>query len=552
MKKILFLLMGSLYMLVAFGQLQIHLVPAAEPSNNCENCTVPNQPRYQFTTVTDPPLDRTVPANPTETKDGQLRYRQYIEFGDGYFSNDFKDAFVQRQLAPVTSNFKPLIITYGIYTPKPPVTIISEYTAAFRTPGDVVPVVQKKILPGANVSVVTSINSVIPNDLMTFAIPFKKKDTMSNGVLIFFYNNKDIAAPVFKTYQTAPTIKWNTYDAGNMINIDALRGVVTNSMFNAVLLPGISSKVTSVIMGAADEFTDALVIDISAIKNSTENNIFLSLLTNDAEALASLGEGVNVMVKSVFVPYSSTRVPEDARNYVFAPDWGSFTEKLMYYPKSHDPNNTSISPNCVATATKNKRFTFTMHITNEAPGNVRCVWVQPHFKGANIKLKNIEMIKAFVGGRNINMNLQKGAVAKMPPVMGQFSINLDSLGIDSSYVFIDNDPVKQILLEGLPGGIVPETDTGYKVSADIVFTAEVVAIPDDPDSLFLVADVSFDDRATGMLPIFSTPRPGKLSVEKICGSPPPPPPFWCKYWWLWVLILLVIIALIFYRRKRHT
>jgi hypothetical protein len=567
MKKILICMVVSFLANFAIGQLSVTKIPIVLNREYCENC-LENKPAFQFNTMPKGILEAGLlnPLALEETESPTPRYRQFIEFGDGYFSNNFSGSFVQRQLASVNDggNYTPLVITYGIYTPKPP-TIISDFTAINRINGDDVIVKQEKIVdPNKIVSVVPSINSAIPSDLMTFAIPFKRKDgSVKNGVLIFLYNNRNAANELFMPHTQNQKISWITNEVGNTTSIVSIRGLGINNTFTAKEISSINPSIQSLIENADQEYSNSIVIDIENITDDLEHNIFISLQTNDARRLDGLDERSNVNIKAIFVPFDkNVSDPNSPRNYYFNESENTFTETLNYSPQAHDPNNTSIKPTCVKTGSQNQKLTFTMNISNEGKADVKTVWLRPRFfNGAMLRLKNIEIVKAIIGGKDRKAALKNGMQnttidsAAMPGKHGYFCINFDSLtGVGTSFSYWDTVSGSKVLLKGIPAGQTADNYDSNIVSAEIIFTADIVTVPDNPGSDSLIADVCFDSRIGGMLPIYSTPRPGGVTIATNCtetNSTDDCTSFWCKYWWLILLFLLALIVLLFYLKRNR-
>ncbi|MES2777148.1 MAG: hypothetical protein V4722_23430 [Bacteroidota bacterium] len=574
MKKIITSISSLLLTQLAFTQVGVSLLSTPTTQFKCVNCPAGAGQLYQFKTtpvLTGAEPDAQWNVLVTEFNDRTTkRFRQYVEFGDGYFSNDFTTgAGLETKLARVVpgGNYKPLVITYALYTPVPPTALLSEFTSFSRSPGDDAKIVQTKILAPGNVGIVPSIGTIIPNDLVTFAIPFKRSTSDTNGVLIFLYNNNDNPINIFKKATLNQTLTFPTDIAGATVTFAAIRGTGTNNGFSArvtgTATTDISYRIRQQLGAEADGFRDALVIDVSALKDDIEHNIFISLQTNSSRILLSAEAKPTILTKALFVPYSSGQgAPEDNRTYSFAGGKNMAFQNLNLSLSARDPNNTSISPNCVKTGSTNQSFTFNMRVTNEGPGPAHSVWIQPHFRNTRLRLRNIEMVQAIIGGKKWTGKLMKqDTIFEKGKLLqpGQLIINLDSLGVDSAFTFTETDTILPILLAGMRVGTNPDTYQGNDVAAFITFKATVDQLPDQVDSSFLVAEVSFDS-PSGMTPPYSTPQPGRLSIENDCEpttnvrpGTDPCDSFWCQSWWLILLLLLALLLIIYFylRRKKR-
>jgi|GEM_PF-6729603 len=471
----------------------------------------------------------------------QPRYRQYIEFGDGFFSNDFTGDAVTTSLGR-DGNYAPFVLNYRIYVPWPPkATELEENTSSNiastsienRQGGN-----QQKIPANKSVSIVSSINSVIPGDVMVYAIPFKVPTGARSVTIVFSYNekNKEIFVPLANAGATCkwggsaiPAIRVPSLSLGERIDTSR-REVKANIQIDVKEIA--VSRGKQRFQKIDESFANSVAITIANVPDNLEHNVFITLQTKSEHDIGTLqleeGSLINTAVLASFD--NGTDVNQ---------------QSLPFFLNAHDPNHAEATPICFKKGTT-QNVDFKLSFSNDGRGHANQIMLASIFdtKGA-FNYKNIKIKKLVLAGQVVNTPLQMTSILDWKTEQqGLFSISIPQKHTGDSLFFTWK--LQPPLLKGIPLQYPIDNYPGNQNIGYIEFTADVEA-PNDVDSVIFSGRIKFNGET-----VMETPNRVTINVKDNCDGTPLPPcdSFWCRWWkWLLLALLILIAALVIIRRR---
>jgi len=320
--------------------------------------------------ITLPPLSA---SNPTQTSPLPY-YTLFIETGNGrYYKNDnihyLGDGINAIPSYNVFYNYniqsrsEAILKLVGHYdTIKPPKSLFTY--RPFSNPTLDQPVSQNELDAGKRIGFDYSDRIVIPGDTMTLVLTYKP-DTTASYMVAFFYNddNPVTGEKVFSEITTPGQVYSFSYAYGNIYSSLSTKAIRVRGENVYTSLTGLPPQVSSDLVSAKGNFSDAIYFLVPAVANFEEKNIFISMA-----CLKNSQIGTSTNIKAVLIKYNGSGVIYQE----------PVTETLEIGQFATDPNGIRTTPNCLSDfpgGPFNQPIKYEINFQNDGKGDARDVEV---------------------------------------------------------------------------------------------------------------------------------------------------------------------------------
>ena len=340
------------------------------------------------------------------------RASYFLEYGDGTYTTFETSNHTYRVAGPQTA-----LLTvrgkYDVIYPHGKITSFPIVPSATNTSAT-----QALLRGGKNINLVSDVKDLIADDMIQVVITFRKT-FLNNGKILFYYNSGLTAFKTIDQYNNN-----QIHPENGTSNLSAIRSyqvaavpdltnitpalVSTSTSYHLSTLPAPSMFASINNNPPNSTAANVLVFDVSGITDNSEHNIFITLVTNDANIYRS--ELASTSINAFIIPDSMTLSLDDIVNKryfnlqsdslefpVAQADPNSTTPNLE---RPHDPNYIMADKRCTNKCAPNQQpqlYNYRVHFQNDGPAFANTIIVTI-FLHKRLNISSFANLSASVAG----------------------------------------------------------------------------------------------------------------------------------------------------------